>query len=102
MKPRVKTLGLPACDFISRPATTADTSGINALSPEQMRQLRRALDNKLASPSPGKAKQIAAPAEETVFDVLDKAGLIGCIKGLPGTPTDLSTNPKHMKGFGHD
>ena len=46
------------------------------------------------------AKQ-APPAEETVFDRLDRAGLIGCLKGTPGTPTDLSTNPKHMEGFGH-
>ena len=46
------------------------------------------------------AKQ-AAPAEETAFDRMKRAGLIGCLKGTPGTPTDLSTNPKHMEGFGH-
>ncbi len=38
--------------------------------------------------------------EETAFDVLSRAGLIGCIKGASGTPTDLSTNPRHMEGFG--
>ena len=27
----------------------------------------------------------------------EAAGLIGCAKGLP---SDLSTNPKHMRGFG--
>jgi hypothetical protein len=39
-------------------------------------------------------------AEETAFDVAKRAGLIGCIKGAPRSPTDLSTNPKHMEGFG--
>ncbi|MBV8313693.1 MAG: hypothetical protein JOZ53_01920 [Planctomycetaceae bacterium] len=41
-------------------------------------------------------------AEETAFDILSRGGLIGCIKGAPGTPTDLSTNPRHMKGFGRE
>jgi len=34
---------------------------------------------------------------ETVYDVLERKGLIGCIKG---GPADLSTNPTHMEGFG--
>jgi hypothetical protein len=76
-------------------------SSLNALSPEQLATLRRELDSKLASPSqPTHAKQ-ATPAEETVFDRLEKVGLIGCLKGMPGTPTDLSTNPEHMEGFGN-
>lgn len=37
---------------------------------------------------------------ETAFDLLARAGLIGCIKGAPGGPTDLATNPSHMEGFG--
>jgi hypothetical protein len=41
-------------------------------------------------------------AEETAFDAASRAGLIGCIKGSAGSRTDLSTNPKHMKGFGRD
>jgi len=32
--------------------------------------------------------------------VASRAGLIGCIKAAPRSPTDLSTNPKHMEGFG--
>jgi hypothetical protein len=40
------------------------------------------------------------PSAETVFDVLHRAGLIGCISGSSGSPTDLSTNPIHMEGFG--
>jgi hypothetical protein len=35
--------------------------------------------------------------EHTAFDLMSKAGLIGCIKG---GPTDLATNPAHMEGFG--
>jgi hypothetical protein len=76
-------------------------SSLNALSPEQLATLRRELDSKLASPPRAQAKKVAAAAEETVFDRLERAGLIGCLKGTPGTPTDLSTNPKHMEGFGH-
>jgi hypothetical protein len=34
---------------------------------------------------------------ETVYDVLERNGLIGCVKG---GPPDLSTNPKYMEGFG--
>lgn len=40
--------------------------------------------------------------EETVFDVLSRAGLIGCLKAASGTPTDLSTNPEFMEGFGRE
>jgi hypothetical protein len=34
--------------------------------------------------------------ERTLFDVLNERGILGCFDG----PTDLSTNPKHMEGFG--
>ena len=40
--------------------------------------------------------------EETAFDVLSKAGLIGCLKAVPNTPSDLATNPAHMEGFGDE
>lgn len=39
-------------------------------------------------------------AEETAFDVLSRAGLIGCLKSGPGAPKDIATNPTHMEGFG--
>ena len=69
--------------------------------PSNLATLRRELDSKLtSSPSLPHVKQ-AGPAEETAFDRLESAGLIGCLIGMPGTPTDLSTNPKHMEGFGH-
>jgi len=47
-------------------------------------------------------KVVNPPEEEqeegpTLFDVFEKAGLIGCADDLPA---DLSTNPKYMEGFG--
>lgn len=40
-----------------------------------------------------------APAgvEESCYDAALRAGLIGAIKG---GPSDMSTNPKYMEGFG--
>jgi hypothetical protein len=35
--------------------------------------------------------------EESAYDAFRRAGLIGCIKD---GPSDLSTNPKYMEGFG--
>jgi hypothetical protein len=32
----------------------------------------------------------------SLYDVLLERGILGCFDG----PTDLSTNPKHMEGFG--
>ena len=34
--------------------------------------------------------------EWSLFHVLEERGILGCFDG----PTDLSTNPKHMEGFG--
>ena len=76
-------------------------SSLNALSPEQLATLRRELDSKLALSSASTRTKRATPAEETAFDRLERAGLIGCLNGTRGTATDLSTNPKHMEGFGH-
>jgi metal-responsive CopG/Arc/MetJ family transcriptional regulator len=36
---------------------------------------------------------------ETCYDLAKRLGIIGSVKGLP---TDLSTNPEHMEGFGRD
>ncbi len=76
-------------------------SSISTLSPDQMRQLYRELENRLAAAKPSApAMPESGIAEESVFDLARRAGLIGCIKGARGSPTDLSTNPKHMEGFG--
>jgi hypothetical protein len=84
---------------------------IGALSPEQIAALRRALTDKLLSPGRPKFKQAlptlcAKPRKPgkleslTAFEMLSGTGLIGCVKGEPGSPTDLATNPVHMEGFG--
>jgi hypothetical protein len=39
--------------------------------------------------------------EESVFDRWKKLGVIGCYDA-PDAPSDLSTNKKHMEGFGRD
>ena len=41
-------------------------------------------------------------SEETAFGVMNRAGLVGCIKGTDDSPDDLSTNPIHMQGFGRE
>lgn len=67
---------------------------IKALSPEQVQYLRRELDS-------GPVAQ-QAETELSAFDFLSREGLLGCIEGEPGSPTDLSTNPEHMQGFGRE
>jgi predicted DNA-binding antitoxin AbrB/MazE fold protein len=42
-------------------------------------------------------EELADDAGPTLFELLDKAGLIGCVKD---GPPDLSTNPKYMEDFG--
>jgi hypothetical protein len=79
---------------------------INALTPAQMRRLARELETRLTTaPRKRRASTKASAgqdAEETAYDLASRAGLIGCIPGAPHSPTDLSTNPKHMEGFGRD
>jgi predicted DNA-binding antitoxin AbrB/MazE fold protein len=41
----------------------------------------------------------AVDSGKTLFDVLNEVGWIGSIKD---GPSDLSTNPKYMEGFGKD
>jgi hypothetical protein len=68
-----------------------------------MRRFASELETRLAKTAakrPAAAKASRQKSEETAFDVASLARLIGCIKGAPRSPTDLSTNPKHMEGFG--
>ena len=82
-------------------------SSLGSLSPAQMRRLVQELQSKIGTSKrkpataakPG-AKRLAA--EPTAFDLANRAGLIGCIAGAARSPKDLSTNPKHMEGFGRD
>lgn len=91
-------IGNPYCDAnaMSHREFNHLLSSLNGLSPEQLAALRRELDSKLLATS-----HAPAHPEETAFDRLERAGLIGCLVGTPGAPTDLSTNPKHMEGFGN-
>lgn len=45
---------------------------------------------------PGLQTNGGAFFEKSLYDVLSERGILGCFDG----PTDLSTNPKHMEGFG--
>jgi len=79
-------------------------SSINGLTPQQMRRVIREMEIRLATAGKhsASAKSAKPDAGETAYDVASRAGLIGCIQGTPRSPTDLSTNEKHMEGFGHD
>ncbi|TWT73845.1 hypothetical protein Pla123a_37390 [Posidoniimonas polymericola] len=37
--------------------------------------------------------------DQNALEAFERLGLVGCIKD---GPNDLSTNPKHMEGFGRD
>jgi hypothetical protein len=50
----------------------------------------------LATPQVAPATNGDRSPEKTLYDVLAERGILGCFDG----PTDLSTNPKHMEGFG--
>jgi len=42
-------------------------------------------------------------AERSAFELAEEAGVIGCVPLSRGFPArDLSTNPRHFKGFGKD
>ena len=76
-------------------------TSINALSLDQMRRLARELESRIAST--GKpAAPAAADAEESAFDVASRAGSDRLHQRRTGSPTDLSTSPKHREGFGRE
>lgn len=52
--------------------------------------VREALENYLGQPSEARA----------AYELADEAGLVGCIPRDAKIPRDLSTNPRHMQGFG--
>jgi metal-responsive CopG/Arc/MetJ family transcriptional regulator len=41
----------------------------------------------------------ATPPQESCYDIAKRLGIIGIMKD---GPSDLSTNPKHLEGFGRD
>jgi len=66
---------------------------INGIAPVEV--VREALEEYVARRGNGNATDKV----ETLYDRARGAGLIGCLKGAP---SDLSTNPKYMEGFGCD
>jgi hypothetical protein len=81
------------------------------LTPEQVQRLEELaertgssyselLDEWLATARPIQPAQakVANAVEKSLHDVLAERGMLGCFDG----PTDLSTNPKHMAGFGRN
>lgn len=50
----------------------------------------------LQTTASGPTPQNGNTGQFSLFDVLSERGILGCFEG----PTDLSTNPKHMEGFG--
>ena len=44
-----------------------------------------------------RASQSPVESGESLYDALARSGSLGCEKG---DPADLSTNPRHMEGFG--
>ena len=64
---------------------------------EVLRQLiRDALRIRTRNDGPPKAED---SPEESCYDLAVKAGIVGMVNG---GPSDLSTNPKHMEGFGEN
>lgn len=68
-------------------------SSINTLSPDQMRQLYRELESRMAAT----AANGDDATEQTAYDVARRAGVIGCITGAPRSPTTLGIDPKQSQ-----
>jgi hypothetical protein len=66
------------------------------LSPEEQQRLVRELS--LAAP-PGQASETSHGAVQTMYEAFKARGLVGF---MTDGPSDLSTNPAHMEGFGRD
>jgi hypothetical protein len=66
---------------------------ISGMAPVDM--VREALEEYVAR----RGNSNATDEGETLYDRAQRADLIGCLKGAP---SDLSTNPKYMEGFGCD
>ena len=69
----------------------AEASDATGLSAEQL------LENALRIGLNKTAGQLGGGNGRTLYDAMAEDGAIGCIKG---GPTDVSTNPKYMEGFG--
>jgi hypothetical protein len=72
-------------------ADLADTTG---------KPWREVFSEALHSYRPRNGPQVASEGQRSFYDVMLEDGAIGIVK--EGLSTDVSTNPKHMEGFGRD
>jgi hypothetical protein len=63
----------------------------NVIVDELLDAAPRALQSQSAANANGESLMV-----RTLYDVLLERGILGCFDG----PSDLSTNPEHMEGFG--
>jgi len=64
--------------------------------------VRKAFEEYEATHNGVENQEVQQVGGETLFDRWSRLGFIGCVKGGPDSPTDLSTNPKYMEGLGVD
>jgi hypothetical protein len=74
------------------------------LDPRLKQQIEAEAREQGASPSdivrqPLKEHMQKRRPQESAYDLAKRLGILGSAKGLP---TDLSTNPNHMEGFGRN
>jgi hypothetical protein len=70
---------------------------LNELSARTGRPSQELLEQALKELRNARAPETEDRAGINLFERLSQSGLLGC---LDGGPADLSTNPKHMEGFG--
>ena len=63
--------------------------------------VRKAFEEYEATHNGGQNQEGREVNGETLYDRWSQLGFIGCIDD-PNLPSDLSTNPKYMEGFGRD
>lgn len=101
-KGAAKRTGKPVAKRVAKRATSA-AAGRSSTSPKRRARDVAQLRSRLASMEKSLAglRDRLDDLEEfdgrTALQVLQDAGLVGCIKD---GPSDLSTNPKYMEGFG--
>jgi len=61
--------------------------------------LHEVLAGRAVDGAPPQAGFDAAGGEESFLDAAVRLGAVGCVRG---GPTDLSTNPRWLEGFGED
>lgn len=71
---------------------------LHALSTQSGKSEVEVLDELLDEAISSRTPPASPPPYRSALEAFMAAGVIGCIDG----PSDLTTNPKHMEGFGKD